>query len=61
MIIKVTDNDINAAEEIFLDLQGRGGIGNELDDCDDDIRHEIKVMMAQTIAKHRKDNDDERN
>jgi len=53
MIIKVTEADINAAYEIFDDLKGRCGVGNALEDCDDDIQHEMKVMMAQTIAKHR--------
>ena len=49
---KITQMEIDAAEEIFDDLTGRCGIGNALEECDSDIQQEIKDTMAKIIAKH---------
>lgn len=40
-----------AAEKILDNLSGRRGIGNELDDCDEDILDEIVETMAGIIEK----------
>jgi len=50
---EVIKSDEKAAQEIFDDLTGRCGVGNELEACDEGIQREIKATMAEIIAKHR--------
>ena len=39
-----------AAFEIWNDLTDRRGVGDELQNCDEDIQEEIKRMMVRSIA-----------
>ena len=39
-------------EDILEDLHGRAGIGNELDQIDDDIREEIKNELQEIVHQH---------
>ena len=40
-----------AAEAVLFDLKDRSGVGNEIEQCDDDIQAEIgKTVAAKAIA-----------
>ena len=41
-----------AARKIFDDLCSRKGIGNEIEECDEDIQNEILCMMTDTIMEY---------
>lgn len=48
------DNDERArkiAKKVFEDILDRKGIGNELEECDDDIQKEIKNDWKKIILK----------
>lgn len=41
-----------AAEAVYYDLVGRKGVGNELEECDEEIQGEIKEVIAAIIQRH---------
>ena len=51
MIHNVTEGCVEAAHAIFANLTDRRGVGNALEECDEEIQFEIKQTMAQIIAK----------
>lgn len=37
-------------EAVLKDLSGRSGIGNEIENCDNEIREEIDSELTQIVA-----------
>lgn len=50
-----------AAQNILLDLKDRRGIGNAIEECDEEIQQEIEDTIVELIEKANKEATDDAN